>query len=184
MSTLRAPPRAPGMTMAKLLPAVVAGWLAYLVLDFLGHAVLRAPWWRATESYWLPPQELFRRIPFAYASFAIYCAALGWWLGRLQDEPPSLAKGLRFGAIAGLVFGFASVLGTYSALRMPASSLLVWPGSVLLDSTAAGGAIAWVLAAPRRWPRVGIVAGAAVALFIIGVVVQNLFLAAPASSAP
>jgi len=165
---------------AKLLPASVAGWAAYLVLDFLVHAVFLAQWWRATESYWLPPFELFRRIPFGYASFAIYCTVLAWLLRRLYGDRLNLSRGLRFGAIAGLVSGLGSVLATYSAFRMPPSALVVWPASILLESTVAGGVMSWVLVAGRPWRRVGVVIGAAAVLFIAGVVVQNIFFPTPA----
>lgn len=165
---------------AKLLPASVAGWSAYLVFDFLVHAVVLAQWWRATESYWLPSGELFRRIPFGYASFAIYCTVLAWLLRRLYGDRLNLSGGLRFGAIAGLVSGLGSVLGTYSAFHMPPSALVVWPASILLDSTIAGGVMSWVLVAGRPWRRVGVVIGAAAGLFIVGVVVQNVFFPTPA----
>jgi hypothetical protein len=164
---------------AKLLPAGVAGCFAYLVFDFLVHAVLLAQWWRATDSYWLPPRELFRRIPFGYASFAIYCAVLAWLLRRLYGDRLNLSSGLQFGAIAGLVSGLGSVLGTYSAFRMPPSALMVWPVSTLLNSTIAGGVMSWVLVAVRPWRRVAMVIVAATVLFIIGVVVQNMFFPTP-----
>jgi hypothetical protein len=60
------------------IPAATGAWCAYLVLDFLANAVFLAPYWRATESYWLPPRELFRMIPLGYTVFAIYCVAASW----------------------------------------------------------------------------------------------------------
>lgn len=165
---------------ARLLAASVAGWFAYVVVDFLVHAVVLAQWWRATQSYWLPPLELLRRIPFGYASFAIYCAVLAWLLKRLYGDRLNPSRGLRFGAIAGLVFGLGSVLATYSVFHMPPSALVVWPVSVLLESTVAGGVMSWVLVAGRPWRRVGIVIGSAAVLFIVGAVVQNIFFPTPA----
>jgi hypothetical protein len=170
----------PSKIRTKLLPASVAGWGAYLVLDFLLHAVFLARWWRATESYWLPPFELLRRIPFGYASFAIYCAVLAWLLRRLYGDRLNLSRGLRFGAIAGLASGFGSVLAAYSAFHMPSSALAVWPASSLLESTVAGGVMSWVLVGGRPWRRAGAVIGAAAALFILGVVLQNIFFPTPA----
>jgi hypothetical protein len=161
------------------LPAVLAGWCVYLLLDFLTHAVFLASWWERTESYWLPPLELFRRIPFGYASFAIYCAALTWLLVRLYGERLNIRRGARFGAVAGLVSGAAGVLATYSAFPMPVEALLVWPVSVVVASTAAGAVAAWVLAAERPWRRLGLIFTAVVILFILGVVIQNLFFLTP-----
>ena len=166
---------------ARLLPAAIAGWFAYLVIDFLEHAVFLAQWWRTTESYWLPPIELFRRIPFGYASFAIHCIVLAWLLRRLYSDRLSLLRGLRFGAIAGFVAGLASVFGTYSGFRMPPSALVVWPASILLDFTIASGVISWVLVTGRPWRRVGMVFLVAVLMFIVGVIMQNIFFPTPAN---
>jgi hypothetical protein len=159
----------------KLFPAGLAGWFAYLAVDFLVHAVILAPWWRATESYWLSTSELSRRIPLGYASFAIYCGVLVWLLWRLYGDSVNLSSGLRFGAIAGLVFGLGSVLGTYSAFHMPPSALVVWPVSILFESTIAAGVMSWILITDRPWRRVGVVFAAVVVLFIMGVIVQNIF---------
>jgi hypothetical protein len=166
---------------ARLLPAAVAAWIAYVVLDFLMHGVFLAGWWRAAEAYLLPPRDLLRLIPFGYASFAIYCGALTWLLARLRDGRLSVPAGARFGAVAGLVSGVASALGTYSAFRMPSGALVVWPASVVIESTVAGAVAAWTLSATRPWRRVGLVFGAAFMLFVAGVVIQNLFFPTPAS---
>jgi hypothetical protein len=167
-------------TRPALLPAAVAAWFGYLALDFLTHAVLLASWWRATEAYWLPPAELLRLVPLGYASFAIYCAALTWLLVRLYGARPGVGTGLRFGALAGVVFGLTTVLGGYSASRLPSSYFLVALPSITIESAAAGGLAAWVLATDRRWRRVALVFGLALLLFAVGVVAQNLFFPTPA----
>jgi hypothetical protein len=168
---------------ARILSAGIAGWFAYLIIDFLIHAVFLAKWWRVTENFWLPSNELFYRIPFAYASFAIYCVALTWLLRGLYGERPNMLISLRFSAIAGIVFGLGFVFGSYSVFRMPNSALVVWPVSIILESTIAGGVVAWVLSAERPWRRVGMVIIVAVVLFIIGIVVQNILFPTPTDNA-
>lgn len=158
----------------RFLPAALAGWLAYLAMDFLTHGVLFAAWWRSTEQYWRPPDDLFRSIPFGYASFAIYCAGITWLVVRLYGQCPSLMAGLRLGTIGGLMYGVAVALGVYSALRLPVSALVVWPVSFLAASGGAGAATGWVLDAEWPWRRVAFVFGAAVLLFAVGVILQNL----------
>ena len=157
-----------------LFPTALAGWWAFLVVDFLIHAVFLETWWRSTGSYWLPPGELFRRIPFGYASFAIYVAVLTWMLVRLRGERPRLSRAARFGVLAGLVTGTSWTLANYSVFSMPLSALVVWPVSITLESVGATTVAAWVLARPRPWRRVGIVIAAGVLLCIAGVVIQNL----------
>jgi hypothetical protein len=143
--------------------------------------VFLAAWWRSTESYWLPSGELFRRIPFGYASFAIYVAVLVWILVRLQGERPDVVRAGCFGILAGLVVGSFWVLATYSVFSMPASALIVWPVSITLESVGATTVAAWVLKAARPWRRAGVVVGAGVLLFIAGVVIQNVLFPTPAS---
>jgi hypothetical protein len=141
------------ITRYKITAAAVAAWLIYLAIDFLLHAVIFASWWKATESYWLSQQELFRRIPFAYVLFAIYCLVLTWLFVRIYGDRRTFGAALRFGAIAGLVFG----------------------ASFLIESTVACGVANWVLDAERLWRRVGLVFGVTVLLIIVSVVSQNLF---------
>ncbi len=88
--------------------AATGAWWSYVVLDFLTHAVVLAGWWRTTEVFWLPPANLAKRIPVAYAVFAIYCASLTLLLHALRGQRPPVSTGLRFGALVGLVFGLTS----------------------------------------------------------------------------
>ena len=158
----------------------VAAWWSYLVVDFLTHAVFLASWWRATEAYWLAPAELLKRIPFGYASFAVYCAVLTWLLVTLPGKRATLGAAMRFGAAAGFVFGVANALGGYSIMRMPYSFLLVGPIATTVESAAAAAAAVWVMAGARPWRRVWLLAGAGLVLFVIGVVIQNVFFPTPA----
>lgn len=164
----------------RLLPAALAAWIGYLVLDFLMHGVFLVAWWRAIGSYLLPPRDLLRLIPLSYVSFGIYCGALTWLIARLYGEHLNMASGLRFGAVAGVISGVASTLGAYSVFRLPQAILLVWPASAVVESTIAGALAAWTLGAERPWRRVAVVLGAAVVLFVVGVVIQNLWLPTPA----
>jgi hypothetical protein len=147
---------------------------SYVVLDFLMHAVILTPWWRATEGFWLPPGELLRRIPFAYGGFAIYCVSLTVLLTVVHGEEPPVITGARLGALVGVVFGLTSASGAYSVVRMPASFLLVGPASTAIASAGAGAAAAWVLRGGRRWRRVGVLLAAGLALVVAGVVAQNV----------
>jgi len=167
-------PSRPQVTGAGVVAGAAAAWLIFLAIDFMLHAVIMAGWWKATASYWLPPAELFRMIPFAYVSFAIQCFVMTWLLVRIQGDNRTLVSAGRFGAAAGFILGAVIILGNYSVLRLPVLSLLVWPASFMIESAFACMAASWVLDAQRPWKRVALVFGAAVVLLIISVVLQNL----------
>lgn len=168
------PDRAPHRRPRRALPALVGAWLAYLAADFLTHAVALAGWWRRYEQYWLPPAELFRRIPFGYASFAVYCGALVWLLLRLGSGSAGPRAGLRIGGTVGLLYGTAGALAVYSVFASPPSLVAVWIASATLASAVAGASAGWVLAAERPWRRVSLTLGLALVLVGVGIVVENV----------
>ena len=167
-------PRTAAEPSNSLAAPALAGWFAYLSADFLTHAVILAPWWRATESYWLEPTQLFARIPFAYGAFAIYVTAILWLVTRLFGRRPAAGKAAVFGAVAGALFGAASGLANYSILPTPVSALLVWPASAAFASVVAVSAGVSTLNSARPWSRAALVLLGAVLVFIVGVVLQNL----------
>ena len=153
--------------------AATGAWWTYIVMDFMTHAVLLAAWWRATAAFWLAPAELVRRIPVAYAGFALYSVGLTVLLAIVHGEKPRVREGLRLGAIVGIVFGVVSALGIYSAVRLPASFLLVGPVSTAVASAGAGAGAAWVLSGSRSWRRVGALVGMGILVLVVGIVIQN-----------
>lgn len=163
-------------------PAALGAWLAYLALDFLTHAVLLAPWWRATAAHWHAPAELFRRIPYAYLAFALYCGGLVWLLTRILGPRPALAPGLRLGGAAGLLFGLITALGNHSVLAVPVSALLVWPAAGAFASVGAAGAAIRVLRSARPGRSLRGILLAALAVFALGVVIQNLLFPTPSDA--
>jgi hypothetical protein len=159
--------------------AVLSAWLVFLAVDFLLHAVVLAPWWRATEASWLPPAELFRRIPFAYAAFALYCAALVWLIARPVASPVTLVRGALVGLWAGLVTGVVWIFAVYSVLPVPISALAVWPISTTVESALAGGVAVTVMTSARPWRRSAAVFGFVLVTVVGAVVLQNLFFPTP-----
>ena len=157
-----------------MIAAALAAWVMFLAVDFLLHAVIFSSWWKATEHYWLSPSELFRLIPYAYASFAIYCVALTWLFVRIFRDKRTLGIASRFGAFAGLIFGVSISLANYSVFLVPSSTLLVWTVSYSIESTVACTTSQWVLDTERPWRRVGLVFGVAILILIVSVVFQNL----------
>jgi hypothetical protein len=165
----------------RILAAFVGSFLGMVTADFLLHAVLLGQWWRSTESFWRPPNELFALIPYAYASFALYAAGLLWLLLSLRGRRPPLTTAVLFGLGAGAFIGASSVLAIYSAVSLPRSALLVFPVSFATVLAAGATAAALVLSAARPWRRVGLLTVAMILLFMVGVVLQNVFFPTPQS---
>jgi branched-subunit amino acid ABC-type transport system permease component len=149
--------------------------------DFLLHAVLLGQWWRSTEQFWRPPAELFALIPFAYASFALYAAGLLWLLISIRGRRPRLREAALIGLSAGAFIGATSALAIYSAVSLPRSALLVFPVSFAVVFAAGATTAALVLRALRPWRRLALVTLVLVFLFVVGVVLQNVFFPTPQS---
>jgi uncharacterized membrane protein len=156
-----------------VLASVVGAFWTYVVLDFAMHAVILAPWWGATQGYWLPREALASRIPFAYGAFALYCIALCLLWQRLRPERARVGSALVFGAVTGGLFGLVSALGTYSIVRSPASFLLVAPAATMVCSAGAACAAEWVAGGVHRWRHAALLFAAGLLVLIVGVVVQT-----------
>jgi hypothetical protein len=163
------------MGRSSFIAAAAAAWLVYLAMDFLVNGVALAPWWRTTGSSWLSPQTLLERIPLAYLSFAIYAVVLTWLLAYLVRPRPAVLTGLGFGALAGCISGIWSVLAVYSVFSVPQTLLLVWPVTAILESAVAGAAAAFLLKSSTPWRRLIFILLITLVLFILGVILQNLF---------
>jgi hypothetical protein len=159
---------------------MAAAWLSYVAVDFLTHAVVLAPWWRATESFWLPPMQLLRMIPFGYLSFAVFAVGLVWLMPKLVGDRPRSSQAAAYAAVVGLLVGLIQALANYSVFPMPASALVVWPLSVTVASVGGGLAAASVLRAHRPARRLLLILVIVLALIAVGVVLQNLLFPTPA----
>jgi hypothetical protein len=127
----------------RLIQAGFGILVAWAVLDFILHGWLLRSTYEATAKLWRPMDQM--NIPLIYGITLVLIACFVLIYGLLIGQK-SLATGVRFGALFGLVMGVASGFGTY--VHMPIPLLLAW---------------AWFLGG---WIK-GIVAGA-----IVGVLVK------------
>jgi len=168
-------PQETGITRGCIAAGATAALFLYIAVDFLIHGVTLAWYWKATAEYWRPQEELFRLILPSYGAFAILCGVLAWLMARLYGEKLNVATGARFGLIAGLLYSGVGAVGSYCVFRMPASALFYWPLSGTVLAVVACTSAAWTMTAPRPWRRVVFSFLIALALLILGVVAQNLF---------
>jgi hypothetical protein len=160
--------------LSRVALAALAAWFAFLTVDFVGHGVVLAGYWRSTAGYWRRPAELFHLIPVGYASAAIYCGGLCWLFVRLHPATSGVKNGIRLGAVVGLIFSTSSTLGAFSVFRMPFSAVILWSLFGTLESVAAGAAMGWVLGSAHSVRRTICIFAVALVVVALGIVVQNL----------
>lgn len=168
-------PQETGIARGRIAAGATAALFFYIAVDFLIHGVALAGYWKSTAGYWRPPEELFRLILPSYAVFAVVCGVLAWLLARLYGPKLNVATGARFGLVAGLLYSGVGAVGSYCVFRMPASALLLWPLAGTVLAVVACTTAAWTMTALRPWRRVGFSFLIALALLIVGVIAQNLF---------
>jgi hypothetical protein len=119
----------------KFFLRVLASWLSMITVDLLLNAGLFAKLWFASNSFLLPPQELFRRIPLGYIAFFVQALVFVWLTIMIGIR--SWKRGGLFGLKLGVMLNVASVLGLRSGTTANWTILFVWlVGGILLTTTA------------------------------------------------
>jgi hypothetical protein len=126
----------PCPTRKSLAGILLAMFMAVLGFDFLFHAGLMAHFYVHAGPALLPQQQLFRRIPFGYASILLTLAFELWLLCRMDLR--GAAAGARFGAVFGAVMGVAGALGLFSLVPLGASFLAGDAVCQVVEYTVAG----------------------------------------------
>ena len=157
--------------LALSLGHVLVAWTALIGVDLFFNAGLFTNLWdQAREPSLLPDAVLATRIPVAYLTFLVAVVALAWLVDR--EDRQGAAAGAKFGVVAGAVFASMGIIGLWTAIDM--TGLFVAAGAVVLVvEMGAAGAVLGAYRAGRE--RVGVWSiGAAVALAVSGLVIQNL----------
>jgi hypothetical protein len=108
--------------MRKFFLRVLASWLTMIALDLLLNAGLFAKLWLVPDTFLLPPENLFRRLPLGYAAFLLQAVAYVW-LTQLVGARTWKRASL-FGLKLGALLSVASVLGLRSATTASWTTLL------------------------------------------------------------
>jgi hypothetical protein len=162
------------MNKKRFVITILLAWLAFLVLDFLAHAVLLNSLWAQDYAAIKAKEELFRLIPFGYLSFLILTLMFGWVYARLFGTSGNVKKGLAFGASAGGLFALSNFVGWYSFLDLPPIFLFLASLSYFVEISAVGLVFGYLLhptsIKKRVWTLISIIVGG----LFLGIVLQNL----------
>ncbi|GMU40576.1 MAG: hypothetical protein AMXMBFR23_14420 [Chloroflexota bacterium] len=150
--------------------AVVAAWLMVLAVDLFVNAGLLVKTFTGDDPVLLPNTEAAKRIPVAYAAWAVQIAALQWLLTRLGII--RIASAASYGAAAGFVGGALPLVALWTIVRLEGALTATWLAAVIVEGAVAGAVLAYISRAGSR----GLVALVLpfVVLVIAAFVLQNV----------
>lgn len=100
------------ISFRRLVAVVLLSWLTMSACDLLQHAGLFAQLWIDSKDAFLPPEQLFQRLPLGYLSFLLSTILLTWVMLRIGVSGGW--GGTVFGLKFGLLLSAANVLGMAS----------------------------------------------------------------------
>jgi hypothetical protein len=152
---------------------VLTAWALTVGLDLFFNAGVFAPLFDPQrEPSLISDEELFSRIPVAYAVLLAGASFLAWIIDR--TDASTTRRGILVGTSTGLVFALMGVVYLWTALEM--SGVFVAAGSLVV--TAEFASAGWALSAFRRSSRAAHptrrILLVALLAAVAGVVIQNL----------
>jgi len=118
------PGEAIGLSSKRLVFIIGLGWFSALGFDLFQNAGLFAKLLLDSQSAFLPPEQLFRRIPMGYMAFLLATILMIWLQAKLETY--GWERGVGFGLKFGLLSEAALVLGNYSLFPVPVPLLFAW----------------------------------------------------------
>lgn len=131
------------MNWKRFVGATVATWITILVLDALINGIFLAGDFEATSRYWLPFDELFRRIPLGWLSMLLSVTLFGYAFIRFGDGQGA-RNGLRFGLWLGAAMALPGPLGLYALVPWPMKMILAWTAQWFVNVLVIGGMFGWI----------------------------------------
>ena len=114
-------------------------WFSILGFDLFQHAGIFAGLWLESQSAFLPPEELWNRIPLGYLSFLLSAFLLAWLMLRLHIT--GAYAGARFGLKIGGLLSMGMVLGIASGFPVHTELLIAWLIGGIAQHALAGAVI-------------------------------------------
>lgn len=109
----------------RFVAATIVSFFAIIILDFLVNGVFLQGDFESTQQYWLPSEELFRRIPLGWLSMLMTIVLYGLVYLRFGGGSGP-RQGLRFGLWLGAAAAIPGPLGLYALVPWPMKMILAW----------------------------------------------------------
>jgi hypothetical protein len=169
------------LSLRRLIIITLLSWVSQIIFDFFQHAGLFARLWIESRAAFLPPEELFKRIPLGYLSFLIASSMLVWLMVRLGIS--GWKQGALFGLKLGAFLSCTYVVGMASGFPIKPALLI----AILFGSTAQCAIATAVIGSGMSGARLGRLSLKLVAFLILVLIayflLQSLGLAPPMQQA-
>ncbi|PKN82462.1 MAG: hypothetical protein CVU47_02915 [Chloroflexi bacterium HGW-Chloroflexi-9] len=141
-----------------------------LAVDLFVNAGLLVNVYDGEDSALLSNVEAAKRIPVAYAVWAVQMAALQWLLTRLDVR--RLASAAAYGATASLLSGGLSLVALWTIVRLDPLLTVAWIVAAVVEGAVAGATLAHLSQAGARGLRS--IAPLVLVVVIAAFVLQNV----------
>jgi hypothetical protein len=169
------------LSLRRLILITLLSWFSQIIFDFFQHAGLFARLWIESRAAFLPPEELFKRIPLGYLSFLITSSMLVWLMVRLGIS--GWKQGALFGLKLGAFLSCSFVVGMASGFPIKPALLI----AILFGGWAQAAIAAGVIGSGVGGARLGRLLLKLVAFLILVLIayflLQSLGLAPPMQQA-
>jgi hypothetical protein len=169
------------LSIRRLIIITLLSWLSQIIFDFFLYAGLFAKLLIESRAAFLPPEELFKRIPLGYLSYLITSGMLVWLMVRLGIS--GWKQGALFGLKIGAFLSCSYVVGMASGFPIKPALLI----AILFGSTAQSAIAAGVIGSGVSGARLGRLSLKLVAFLILVLIayflLQSLGLAPPMQQA-
>lgn len=130
--------------------AVAVLFVAFSVMDFVGHGLVMTDAYQATQQLWRPMEEMnkFRPLGWVVTLVASFFFVLIFGKGY---EGKGVVEGVRFGFYIGIFTGFPMGFGSYMAMPITLGIAFGWFLIKLVESIVAGILVASIYK-PARGP--------------------------------
>lgn len=129
----------------RIVLGTVAGFVTWVVLDFVIHGVLLRGSYEATAGLWRPMDQM-KPLVMSMAvliSASCFTAVYGWMIGS-KGIGTALKYSLLWGIAAGVSFGY----GSYPVMPVPYWTAFTWFAGTVFEAVVAGLLVAAIVREP------------------------------------
>jgi hypothetical protein len=128
--------------LKKTIWAVIAVFIVWSILDFLIHGILLKSTYQATANLWRPEDEMNMPLMSLVTLIISICFVT---IYSYMINPKSLALGVKYGLVFGLITGVSMGFGSYCYMPIPLSLAFSWFIGSLIELTIAGFIVGWMV---------------------------------------